>query len=82
MDAEGNSLVHTIAGSRDAFFNITEGEAALLATGASLDGTTLSLNLAGLPAGSAATLLIRLVNNDSDKAARYASPTSVWRAPM
>ncbi|NEP56504.1 MAG: tandem-95 repeat protein, partial [Symploca sp. SIO2G7] len=66
VDAEGNSLVHTIVGSRDAFFNQTEGEVAALASGVSLAGQTVKVSLAGLPAGTEATLILRLVNNDSD----------------
>lgn len=44
VDANGNSLVHTIAKGRDAFFNLTEGQAAALASGATLNGQTVTLN--------------------------------------
>jgi len=66
VDAKGNPLVHTVAGSRDAFFNWTEGESAALATGTSLMEKTISVNLAGILPGTEAKLIIRLVNNDSD----------------
>lgn len=67
VDKDGNSLVHTIAKGRDAFFNLTEGENAALGAGASYDDTTktISLNLTGVLAGNA-NLIFRLVNNDSD----------------
>ncbi|NER35197.1 MAG: DUF4114 domain-containing protein [Oscillatoria sp. SIO1A7] len=68
LDADGNSLVHTIAPSRNAFFNLTEGETPLLGAGATYDEATgrASLNLQGISAGTNATLLFRLVNDDSD----------------
>ncbi|EKU96922.1 hypothetical protein Lepto7375DRAFT_0848 [Leptolyngbya sp. PCC 7375] len=66
VDSEGNSLVHTITGSRDAFFNWTEGETPQLANGVSQDGQTIIVNLAGIAAGIDATLILRLVNNDDD----------------
>ena len=66
LDREGNPLVHTIGPGNDAFFNLTEGEAANLAPGVSFDGQRVSVNLSQLPGGSEATLELRLVNNDSD----------------
>ncbi|MBT9316451.1 DUF4114 domain-containing protein [Leptothoe spongobia] len=66
VDSEGNSLVHTITDSRDAFFNWTEGETPQLANGVSHDGQTITVSLAGIAAGTEATLLLRLVNNDDD----------------
>ncbi|OUL33998.1 putative Ig domain-containing protein [Nostoc sp. 106C] len=67
IDANGKSLVHTIASGRDAFFNWTEGESALLGAGASYDAAsrTVSLNLTGITPTNA-QLVFRLVNNDSD----------------
>ena len=66
LDSSGHSLVNTIGAGRDAYFNITEGETAALGSGATLSGTTVTLDLAGVFAGTSATLVIRLVNNDSD----------------
>ncbi|MEH2196766.1 Ig-like domain-containing protein, partial [Nostoc sp.] len=67
VDANGNSLVHTIASGRDAFFNLTEGENVALGAGANYNSTdqTVRLNLTGVKPGNA-TLIFRLVNNDTD----------------
>ncbi|MGF1676745.1 MAG: Ig-like domain-containing protein, partial [Rivularia sp. (in: cyanobacteria)] len=68
VDANGKSLVHTFSKNKDAFFNLTEGENAALGAGTNYnpaDGT-ISLNLTGVTPGAAATLIFRLVNNDSD----------------
>ncbi|AVH64089.1 beta strand repeat-containing protein [Nostoc sp. 'Peltigera membranacea cyanobiont' N6] len=67
VDANGNSLVHTIASGRDAFFNLTEGEDVALGAGASYNSNdqTVRLNLIGVKPGNA-TLIFRLVNNDTD----------------
>ncbi|WP_414529920.1 putative Ig domain-containing protein, partial [Nodularia chucula] len=64
----GTSLVHTVATGRDAFFNWTEGESVILGAGATYNAAngTVSLNLTGIKAGTTATLVFRLVNNDSD----------------
>jgi RHS repeat-associated protein len=66
VDGSGSPLVHTIAGSRDAFFNVTEGQVAALGNDATADGQTVSVDLSQIPAGTEATLIFRLVNNDSD----------------
>jgi RHS repeat-associated protein len=66
VDSTGVSLVHTIAGSKDAFFNITEGNGPQTAPGASVNGHTVTVNLAGLTPGTQARLIFRLVNNDTD----------------
>uniref|UniRef100_UPI0039C6F2A7 Ig-like domain-containing protein n=1 Tax=Nostoc sp. CCY 9925 TaxID=3103865 RepID=UPI0039C6F2A7 len=67
VDTNGNSLVHTVAFGRDAFFNWTEGEDVALGAGASYNSNdqTVRLNLTGVKPGHA-TLIFRLVNNDSD----------------
>ncbi|MDZ8070038.1 MAG: putative Ig domain-containing protein [Nostoc sp. DedQUE08] len=68
VDTNGNSLVHTAAGERDAFFNWTEGESTALGAGTSYDAAThtVSLNLTGINPGTNAQLVFRLVNNDGD----------------
>ncbi|MBV9124301.1 MAG: cadherin-like domain-containing protein, partial [Planctomycetes bacterium] len=63
--SDGTPLVHTFAPNRDAFFNLTEGQQAQLGAGTIFDGHTVTVNLAGLPPGSQATLVYRLVNNDA-----------------
>jgi hypothetical protein len=66
VDASGQSLVHTIGTGRDAFFNITEGQAPALGSEANINGPEVTLNLSGVSSGTTATLIIRLVNNDQD----------------
>jgi RHS repeat-associated protein len=66
VDANGQPLVHTIANSRDAFFNLTEEGTPSLGAGTTLDGHTMSANLAGVTPGTTARLVFRLVNNDGD----------------
>ncbi|NEZ66600.1 tandem-95 repeat protein [Leptolyngbyaceae cyanobacterium CCMR0082] len=66
VDGEGNSLIHTIGGSRDAFLNVTEGLDVVIAAGVSVDDGVVTVNLAGITPGTDAKLLMRLVNNDSD----------------
>ena len=66
VDANGNSLLQTIGAGQDAFFNVSEGQAAALAAGVTLQGNTVTVSLAGLLAGSTGTLVFRLVNNDKD----------------
>lgn len=65
VDLLGNGLTHTIQAGSDAFFNATEGQPVVLAPGVTQAGQTVSVNLTGLVAGPA-TLIFRLVNNDSD----------------
>ncbi|MBD2491385.1 Ig-like domain-containing protein [Aulosira sp. FACHB-615] len=68
VDVNGNSLVHTIVGGRDAFFNWTEGEPIALGAGASYNSAdrTVRLNLVGITPNTNAKLIFRLVNNDRD----------------
>src|SRR5262249_34389806 len=66
VDGAGNPLVHRMGAGRDAFFNITEGVPAALGAEASEEGQTVTLSLAGVTPGTMATLVLRLVNNDSD----------------
>lgn len=66
LDDAGNPLVGTIAGGRDSFFNITEGQKTAAGLGTTVSGGTVTVSLAGVPAGARATLVFRLVNNDSD----------------
>lgn len=66
VDAAGKPLVFAIGSGHDAFYNVSEGMPAALAPGVTTDGQTLTVSLAGLAAGTEATLLLRLVNNDGD----------------
>ena len=68
VDDKGKSLVHAISPGRDAFFNWTEAHSISRGAGVSYDPQTqeVTLNLTGVPAGKAATLIFRLVNNDRD----------------
>ena len=66
VDEQGNSLVHTIEGQRDAFFNLTEGQPVALGTDTSVSSRRVTLNLPVLPSGKTAHLIFRLVNNDKD----------------
>ncbi len=65
IDAEGNTLVHTIDENRDSFLNITEEQPMAIASGTSVEAGQVTLNLTGLPVGEA-SLIFRLVNNDTD----------------
>jgi RHS repeat-associated protein len=66
VDRDGRPLVTAYAGGRDAFFNATHGVAAATGADVSEQGGTVSIDLSGVPAGTVATLIIRLVNNDAD----------------
>ncbi|MEL7499509.1 MAG: putative Ig domain-containing protein [Planctomycetota bacterium] len=66
LDEVGNSLVHTVGKDRDAFFNVTEGEAVLNGANTIVDGSTVKLDLSHIALGATANLVFRLVNNDSD----------------
>jgi RHS repeat-associated protein len=67
LDAQGKSLVSTFQAGRDAFFNLTEGEAAVTGSFASYDAVTglVTLNLTSVKPG-AAKLVFKLVNDDKD----------------
>ncbi|MEC4895478.1 MAG: putative Ig domain-containing protein, partial [Oscillatoria sp. PMC 1051.18] len=66
VDSEGNSLVHTIVETKNAFINFTESQAPKLADGVTLDNTTVTVNLSHLEPQTPATLILRLINDDSD----------------
>jgi RHS repeat-associated protein len=65
-DVNGNSLVLPIAGSRDAFLNITANQAPVLGPNVQVAGSTVDVDLSHIPAGTQAQLEVRLVNNDSN----------------
>ncbi len=67
VDGAGRSLVHTIGGGLlDAAFNLTEGEPPLLGVNTQLAGQTVLIDLMHIAAGTQATLIARLINNDAD----------------
>ena len=71
VDAQKQSLVNTV-GTSDAYFNHTEGLGTLSGQGVTVsdDGAfdRVTLDLSPVYAGQQATLVFRLVNNDSDTA--------------
>ena len=70
VDDQGNSLVHTLGGGRNAFFNLSEGQPPQLASGVSFDGSTVKVNVTDVVPGTAANLIVRLVNGDGDTQTR------------
>jgi hypothetical protein len=66
IDEAGQTLVRTIASDRDTFFNLTESQGAVLAPGVEFNARTLRVDLSDIEPGTAATLQVRLVNNDTD----------------
>ncbi|MBX9627665.1 MAG: hypothetical protein K2X82_27950, partial [Gemmataceae bacterium] len=66
LDAAGNPLAATFTQGRDAFFNVADGSPAARGAGTTLAGQTITADLSGIPAGTVATLVLRLVNNDAD----------------
>jgi hypothetical protein len=66
VDSQGHTLVHSFATSRDAFFNIAEGQPEALGSEATSSNQSVTLDLSGVTAGTQATLILRLVNNDAD----------------
>jgi large repetitive protein len=68
VDAQGKSLLPTLGTGRDSFFNWTEGFNAIGSAGTTYDATTgtVRVNLTGIAPGTAAQLVFRLVNDDTD----------------
>ena len=63
LDADGHSLVPTFRPDASSFFNINPGDQVALAPGVAFDGTTVSVDISGIPAGSEATLYLDLIGN-------------------
>ncbi|MEX1028303.1 MAG: FG-GAP-like repeat-containing protein, partial [Candidatus Paceibacterota bacterium] len=66
LDRVGNPLVSPYVSNRDAFFNVTEEFDVTVGTGVAVAGTNVVVDLSGILAGEAATLVFRLANNDED----------------
>lgn len=65
LDSDGNSLVHSISADRDAFFNASERGAEAAGVNTVVDGSNVRIDLSHIPAGTTATVVYRLVNNDN-----------------
>jgi streptogramin lyase len=66
LGENGRSIVSTFATDRDAFFNISEGLSAAIGSGVTVAGQRVTLDISQAIPGTTATLVFRLVNNDSD----------------
>ncbi|APZ93100.1 putative Ig domain-containing protein [Fuerstiella marisgermanici] len=65
LDADGNSLVHTVSADRDSYFNISEPGTEAAAANTIVSGAIVRVDLSHIPPGTAATVVYRLVNNDN-----------------
>jgi hypothetical protein len=66
VDDDGRPLVEPFAADRDALWNLGEVAEPAAGPGVQVDGATITVGLDGIPAGTAARLVFRLVNNDAD----------------
>ena len=63
LDDNQQSLVATHQANSTAFFNVSSGSVASVAAGVSLSGSTVTLDVSSLAAGSVATLVFDLIGN-------------------
>ena len=63
LDESGNSLVPTFQSNATSFFNINPGNVVSTAAGVTFDGTTVTLDISGIPAGTQATVYFDLIGN-------------------
>lgn len=61
LDASGNSLVATIDSQSTSFFNVNPDDDIRMADGVTFDGQTVTVDLTGLAAGTAATLYFDII---------------------
>lgn len=66
VDGQGRPIVPTFTTGRDAFYNNTEGLGAVTGAGTTVNGSLVSVDLSKVAPGTAARLIFRLVNNDTD----------------
>ncbi|MCA9184892.1 MAG: hypothetical protein KDA99_04710, partial [Planctomycetales bacterium] len=66
VDEFGNSLIETYSPGRDAFFNISEDVGTATGGSIQVDDGTITVDLNGILAGTPATIVFRLANNDDD----------------
>ena len=70
LDEDGYPLVATIGRDRDSFLNETETEPRALGASVISGGNSIVLDISNVLAGSTATLVVRLINNDTDTTSR------------
>ncbi len=75
VDENGRSLVSTLGGGKDSFFNISEGLAAATSANATVSNNKVALSLVDVLPGIKAKLVLRLVNNDSDTTTSVTIPS-------
>ena len=63
LDQNGNSLVPTFQSNATSFFNINPSNIVSTAAGVTFDGTTVTLDISGIPAGTQATVYFDLIGN-------------------
>ena len=63
LDADGNSLVPTFRPNASSFFNVNPGDDVSFAPGVSFDGTTVSVDISAIQAGTEATIYFDLIGN-------------------
>ncbi len=68
VDVTGEPLVQRVPGSSNAFYNVTEGQAALIGSNTKVNGNLVQVDLSHIVPGTRARLILRLVNNDADAA--------------
>lgn len=66
-DREGIPLIGPFSSGRDAFINFTEEMPPAISEKVMLEGGMVTVDLTGVAAGTEATLILRLVNNDTDR---------------
>ncbi|WP_439341614.1 putative Ig domain-containing protein [Vacuolonema iberomarrocanum] len=84
VDAQGQSLVHTLSSKQQTTLNWTEGEDIQLAPGVAFEPATgqVEVNLVGLDAGQEFTVVFSLVNNDGDSTTQvYINDLTLEDAP-
>ncbi len=78
VDVQGTPIVAPISVSGDAVFNATEGYSAQVANGVVAQTNEVLIGLGGIPAGTIANVVVRLVNNDGD----HSSQVRIKRAHL
>ncbi len=63
LDADEQSIVATHDADSTAFFNVSSGRPVSLASGVTVNGGTVTLDVSGLAAGTSATLIFDLIGN-------------------
>jgi RHS repeat-associated protein len=66
IDSAGNALVPVFSPGRDAFFNVTDGNVQATGSATTVEDQRVRVDLSSVPAGTAATLVFRLIGNDTD----------------